>query len=105
EPQERQKLADPAANGLARQQIHAAYEGQILAARQIIEECQVFRNDADLPLDFERLMGIEHVLTEDADVAASRGQEAGQHFDRRGLARAVRAKKPIERAALDSEFD
>ena len=50
-------------------------------------------------------MGIEHVLTEDADVAASRGQEAGQHFDRRGLARAVRAKKPIERAALDSEFD
>jgi len=59
--QQRQKLVATAADGLARHEMNAADEGEILARRQVVEQRQIFRNDADVAFGIERLALVEHV--------------------------------------------
>ena len=53
--EQRQQLVDAAADRVARQQVHAADEGEVLAGRQVVEQGQVFGDDADAALRLEGL--------------------------------------------------
>ena len=83
----------------------AADEREILARRQVVEQRQVFRNDPHAALRLERLAGIEHVPPQHDHLPAGRGEQPGQHLDRRRLARAVGPQEPVKRPALDGQVD
>src|SRR5262249_20445428 len=75
------------------------------ARRQVIEQREVFGNDTDAPLDFERFLSVEHVQIEDAYLAARRGQQPGEHLDRGRFAGPVGSEEAVEGPALDAQVD
>src|SRR5256885_9378478 len=82
--------------------MHPADEGQILRARQPVKEVQVFRHYADQALDGGGVSG--QAVAENFNPALIRCQHAGEHLDRRGFARTVRAEKAEESSALDHQI-
>jgi hypothetical protein len=60
--QEGQQFFRAVGNGLAGQQVHPSDEHQVLARRQIVEQSQIFRNDANLPLDLDRVRTVPRIL-------------------------------------------
>ena len=105
EVQQREQLIDAAADGFARHQMNATDEREVLARGQVVEEGEVFRNDAHLALGLERLAVIEHVAAQHAHLSAGRQQKAGEHLHRCRLARAIGPQKAVKRSALDGECD
>ena len=91
------------AHRVARQQIHAADESEVFARRQVVEERQVLRHHADAAFYFQRAPRIARVLAEDADATRRWRQQAGEHLDGGGFARAIGAKETVETAGLDAE--
>jgi hypothetical protein len=83
----------------ARQAVDARDEFQILAHRKILVETEVLRHVADARLD---LCGFGADVEAEAGAAALVGREqAAQHADGGGLARAVGAEEAEDRAAPD----
>ena len=105
EVEQGEQFVGAAANGVARQQVHAADEGEVLAGGQIVEQRQVLRDDADAALGLQGLAQVEHVLSQDENLPSRRRQQAGQHLDGGGFAGAVGTEKAVERAALDPQID
>ncbi len=98
-----EQLGAAFAHRVARQLIHAADEREEFARRQVVEQREVFRHHADVAFHFQRPARIAYVLVEDAHRAAPRGEQAGEHFDGGGFARAVGAEETIKAAGLDAE--
>ena len=84
--------------------IHAADEGEVFAAREIVPERKVLRHDTDAAFDGEGPRGIADIFAEDLDAPAARGEQAGEHLDGGGFARAVRPEEAVEAARLDAEI-
>ena len=73
-------------------------EREVFARRQVVEQRQVFRHHADAAFHRERAFRVADVFAEDAHRAAAGRQQAGEHLDGGGFARAVRAEKTVETA-------
>ena len=83
----------------ARQPGKARAELDELGRRQVRVDVGVLRQETDA-LARARVL---HLTPEDSGPAAGRTNEAGQHLDRGGLARAVRTQKSEDVPALDLE--
>ena len=103
--EDREQLVATAADRVPRHQMNAADERQILACRQVIKKCQVFRNDPHPALRLERLAGIEHVPPQHHHLPAGSTEQSRQHLHRRRLARAIGPQEPIKRPSLDGQVD
>jgi hypothetical protein len=103
--QEPEQVVAAAADRSGGDAVHPADERQIFRAGQVIEECQVFGNHADVPLRLQSFFGDRHVPTEDGDLPGAGSQQPGEHLDRRRFARAVGPEKAVRDAALDLEVD
>jgi hypothetical protein len=92
----RQQLA-PAVGGVrARQAVHAADEAQVLLAGQPFEQVQTVGNDADAAFDRDRIA--DDVVAQHQRAPLRWRQQPGEDVDGGGLARAVGAEEPEERA-------
>ena len=80
-----------------------AAELQVLRHRELHVERVVLGDDADPPLDRDRVPG--DVVAGHPGPAAGRGDQRGEHADGGGLARAVRAEQAEELALRDVEVD
>lgn len=84
---------------------HAADEGEVFPRGEVVEQREVLGHHADAALHLERAARIAHVLAEDADAAAAGCEQAGEHFDGGGFARAVGAEEAVEAARGDAEAE
>ena len=98
-----QQLVATFAHRVARQQIHAADEGEVFARRQVVEQRQVLRHHADAALHLQCAARVAHVLAQDAHGARRWRQQAREHLDGGGFARAVGAEEAVEAAGFDVE--
>ena len=86
-------------------QVDPADEREVLACREVIEQRQVFGNDADPSLRLQRLAGVEHIPAQHEHLTAGRGEQPREHLDRRRLARPVGPQESVEGAGLDGQVD
>ena len=88
---------------LGGQVVDAGVEAQVLVDGQVLEQRELLAHVADAALG---PLGVgDDVLAEDADAARLRGDRAGEHADRRGLAAAVGAEEAEDLAASHVEVD
>src|SRR4029450_4445535 len=73
---------------------------QVLAHREILVEAEALRHVADVALDLVRLPA--NVVTEAGAAAFVGGEQAAQHADGRGLARAIGTEEAVDLPALDA---
>jgi hypothetical protein len=89
--------------GVAIEAIHAADEAEVLGRCEAAEEGKAFRDDADLAFELKRVR--REVEAEQLNLAGCGREQAGEHFDCRGLPSAVRAEKAEELPGRDAEAD
>jgi hypothetical protein len=87
----------------ARQLVHGGNEIEVLVDREVFVEGKPLRHVTDAALELLGLLG--NPEAEHFDLARGRQQQSAQHSDRRRLARAVRAQKPIHLRAADIEVE
>ena len=87
-----------------RQQIHPADEGEILARRQVVEQGEILRHHADPAFDLAGGVGRGQVGAQNPHRAAAGRQQAGEHLDGGGFARAVGAEKTEELPRFDAQI-
>ena len=73
--------------------------------RQVVEQGEVLRHHADPAFDGPGGVGRCKVAPENPHRAAGRRQQAGEHLDGGGFARAVRAEKAVELSRLDAQVE
>ena len=103
--QHRKQFLGAVADRIARHEVNAADERQILACRQVVEKSEIFGNDSHMAFSVERLFWVAHVFTQDEHPTARRSEQAGQHFDRRGLAGTVGAEETVKRPPFDCQVN
>jgi hypothetical protein len=94
-------LVDARVELAAGQPLEPTEEAQVLAGRQVGVDRQVLGDQPDDRLGLGRTD--VHRPPVDEDLAAVTPEEAADHRDRRGLARAVRAEQPVRLAGGDRE--
>lgn len=94
QPEEVHELRNPMSPLVGRDPVEGARELQVLRSRQIEVECRLLEDDPNPPADVE--WSAHHVVACHSGGASRRSQEGGEHVDRSGLPRAVRAQKPEE---------
>ncbi len=72
---------------------------------QVIEQREVFGDDSCLAFDFQSIVSVPWVFTQQGDLAGRGNQDARQHLDGRRLASSIGAQESIQTAALDGEID
>jgi hypothetical protein len=83
--------------------VHAADEAEILGGGEAAEEGEAFGDHTDLALDLARVS--DGVEAENFDCAGGGGEDAGEHLDGGGFARAVGAEESVELARGHAERD
>ena len=83
--------------------VHLAYEAEVLGRGETAEERHALGNDADVALELGGVCG--EVLAENADAAGGGCEQAGEHFDGGGFARAVGAQEAEELSGGYGEID
>jgi hypothetical protein len=85
------------------QAVDAAEEAQVLPDREVVVEAEALAHVADLPL---HALGVAGDVRAEHEPGAGAGlEQAAQHPDRRGLARAVCAEEAEDLALTDRERD
>src|SRR5438105_6613805 len=74
---------------------------QVFASRERLVERRGFGDVSDAPLDFNRLL--DHVVPRNARASVVRLDHAGQNFDRRRLASAIRSQESKYLARSDTQ--
>ena len=72
-------------------------------AVRLSNNARFFRHHADALLDRQRAFWVTDVFTENAHLDAAGREQAGQHLDGRGFARAVRAEKAVKPSGFDAQ--
>src|SRR5581483_5911643 len=103
EPDPLEDLRDPRVRLPRPHAVEARGVGEVLRRTHLLEEARLDRDAVDEPSHAARLL--EHVLAEDARLAAVREQERREQTDERRLARPVLAQDRDALAALHRERD
>src|SRR5688572_3157901 len=104
EAQQVEQFINALADDVFGQQIHPADKGEVFAARQVVEEREIFGNNADPAFGFKSFARIEHVFAQDQNLAAGCSEKPGEHFDGRGFTGSVGAQEAVKGASFHGEI-
>ena len=98
-----EQLRGARAGFVARHAVDIAGEQEVLFDGEVVEEAEIFGQDADAALEFERVAG--GIEAADVDLAGGGGEQSGEHFDGGGLPGAVGSQEGADVAGVDFEIE